>query len=62
MESSRPGLFVELANRKPPGNRKIMIWGDRDKVGALITCGVLIDVAGLKGVDILSDTYEIAVR
>jgi kynurenine formamidase len=32
-----------------------------DKVGALITRGVLIDVAGLKGVDTLPDTYEITV-
>jgi len=32
-----------------------------DKVGALITRGVLIDVAGLKGVDALPDTYEITV-
>ncbi len=33
-----------------------------EKVGALITRGVLIDVAGLKGVDMLPDTYEITVR
>lgn len=33
-----------------------------EKVGALITRGVLIDVAGLKGVDILPDTYEITVE
>jgi kynurenine formamidase len=32
-----------------------------EKVGALITRGVLIDVAGYKGVDILGDTYEITV-
>jgi kynurenine formamidase len=32
-----------------------------EKVGALITRGVLIDVAGLKGVDMLPDTYEITV-
>lgn len=32
-----------------------------DKVGMLMTRGVLIDVAGLKGVDILPDTYEITV-
>jgi kynurenine formamidase len=32
-----------------------------EKVGALITRGVLIDVAALKGVDILPDTYEITV-
>jgi kynurenine formamidase len=30
-----------------------------DKVGSLITRGVLIDVAGLKGVEMLGDTYEI---
>jgi len=30
-----------------------------EKVGALITRGVLIDVAALKGVDILPETYEI---
>ena len=33
-----------------------------DKIGALITRGVLIDVAGLKGVDILPDNYEITVQ
>ena len=33
-----------------------------EKVGALMTRGVLIDVAGLKGVDILPDTYEITVQ
>ncbi len=32
-----------------------------EKVGALITRGVLIDVAAMKGVDILPDTYEITV-
>jgi kynurenine formamidase len=32
-----------------------------EKVGALITRGVLIDVAGLKGVDMLGDNYEITV-
>ena len=31
-------------------------------VGALITRGVLIDVAGFKGVDMLGDTYEITVE
>ena len=31
------------------------------KVGALITRGVLIDVAALKGVDMLPDTYEITI-
>jgi len=33
-----------------------------DKVGMLMTRGVLIDVAGLKGVDMLPDTYEITVQ
>ena len=33
-----------------------------DKVGTLMTRGVLIDVAGLKGVDTLPDTYEITVQ
>ena len=33
-----------------------------DKVGMLMTRGVLIDVAGLKGVDTLPDTYEITVK
>ena len=33
-----------------------------EKVGALITRGVLIDVAGLKGADMLPDTYEITVQ
>ena len=32
-----------------------------EKVGMLMTRGVLIDVAGLKGVDILPDRYEITV-
>jgi kynurenine formamidase len=32
------------------------------KVGSLITRGVMIDVAALKGVDILPDTYEITVQ
>jgi len=32
-----------------------------ENVGALITRGVLIDVAGLKGVDMLADNYEITV-
>jgi Putative cyclase len=32
-----------------------------EKIGALITRGVLIDVAGLKGVDMLPDTCEITV-
>src|SRR3989442_3689035 len=32
-----------------------------ENVGALVARGVLIDVAGLKGVDILPDTYEITV-
>lgn len=32
-----------------------------EKVGTLMTRGVLIDVAGLKGVDMLPDTYEITV-
>jgi kynurenine formamidase len=33
-----------------------------EKVGTLMTRGVLIDVAGLKGVDMLPDTYEIMVK
>lgn len=33
-----------------------------EKVGALITRGVMIDVAGLKGVEMLPDTYEITVQ
>lgn len=33
-----------------------------EKVGTLMTRGVLIDVAALKGVDILPDTYEITVQ
>jgi kynurenine formamidase len=32
-----------------------------EKVGTLITRGVLIDVAALKGADMLADTYEITV-
>jgi kynurenine formamidase len=33
-----------------------------ENTGALITRGVLIDIAGLKGVDILPDNYEITVQ
>jgi kynurenine formamidase len=33
-----------------------------DKVGMLMTRGVLIDVAGLKGVDTLPDTYEVTAK
>ena len=33
-----------------------------EKVGAMITRGVLIDVAALKGVDMLGDSYEITVQ
>jgi kynurenine formamidase len=33
-----------------------------EKVGALITRGVLVDVAGLKGVEMLPDSYEITVQ
>jgi kynurenine formamidase len=33
-----------------------------EKVGMLMTRGVLIDVAGLKGVDILPDNYEVTVK
>jgi kynurenine formamidase len=33
-----------------------------ENVGALITRGVLIDIAGLKGVQTLPDTYEITVQ
>ncbi len=33
-----------------------------EKVGTLMTRGVLIDVAGLKGVDMLPDTYEITIK
>jgi kynurenine formamidase len=33
-----------------------------EKIGALITRGVLIDVAALKGVDMLGDNYEITVE
>jgi kynurenine formamidase len=33
-----------------------------EKVGTLMTRGVLIDVAALKGVDMLPDTYEITVQ
>ena len=33
-----------------------------EKVGTLMTRGVLIDVAGLKGLDILTDVYEITVQ
>jgi kynurenine formamidase len=33
-----------------------------EKVGMVMTRGVLLDVAGLKGVDMLPDTYEITVQ
>jgi kynurenine formamidase len=33
-----------------------------EKVGALMTRGVLIDIAGLKGVEMLPDSYEITVQ
>ena len=33
-----------------------------ENVGALMTRGVMIDVAALKGVDMLSDKYEITVQ
>lgn len=33
-----------------------------DRVGTLITRGVLVDVAGLKGVDMLAEDYEITVE
>ena len=33
-----------------------------EKVGTLMTRGVLIDVAALKGVDMLPDTYEITIK
>ena len=33
-----------------------------DKVGAIVTRGVLIDIAGSKGVEMLDDTYEISVE
>ena len=33
-----------------------------EKIGALITRGVLIDVAGLKGVEMLPDSYEITAQ
>lgn len=33
-----------------------------EKVGALVTRGVLLDVAALKGVDVLPDSYEITVQ
>jgi kynurenine formamidase len=46
----------EVATRS--GFKKLGI----DKVGAIITRGVLIDVAGAKGVDMLDDTYEITVE
>ena len=45
----------EIATRS--GFKKLGI----DKVGAMITRGVLIDVAGVKGVEMLDDTYEITV-
>src|SRR5712664_3059718 len=47
--------LAEIATRT--GFTKVGI----EKVGALITRGVLIDVAAMKGVDILPDTYEITV-
>ena len=46
----------EIATRS--GFKKLGI----DKIGAIITRGVLIDVAGAKGVEMLDDTYEITVE
>jgi kynurenine formamidase len=46
----------EIATRS--GFKKLGI----EKVGAIITRGVMIDVAGAKGVDMLDDTYEITVE
>lgn len=46
----------EIATRT--GFKKLGI----DKIGAIVTRGVLIDVAGAKGVEMLDDTYEITVE
>jgi kynurenine formamidase len=46
----------EIATRS--GFKKLGI----EKIGAIITRGVMIDVAGAKGVDMLDDTYEITVE
>lgn len=49
-------VVEEISNRN--GFTKLGV----EKVGTLMTRGVLIDVAALKGVEILPDTYEITVR
>jgi len=58
IESSHYNCFKtdEIATRT--GFTKLGV----ENVGSLMTRGVLIDVAGLKGADILPDTYEITVQ
>jgi kynurenine formamidase len=48
-------LLQDQRDRHPQRVTKLGI----QNVGALITRGVLLDVAGYKGVDMLGDTYEI---
>ena len=57
-EDSWYNCFKVSENSSRSGFTKLGI----EKVGTLMTRGVLIDVAGLKGVEILSDAYEITVQ
>src|SRR5499433_4508401 len=57
-ENSWYNCFKVAENATRSGFTKLGVHN----VGALITRGVLIDVAGYKGVEMLGDTYEIAVR
>jgi kynurenine formamidase len=57
-ENSWYNCFKVDENATRTGFKKLGVH----KVGALITRGVLIDVAGYKGVEILGDNYEITVE
>ena len=52
---------ASVPDGKWSGDRRDPQWLHRAKVGTLMTRGVLIDIAGLKGVDILPISYEITV-
>jgi hypothetical protein len=57
-ENSWYNCFKVAENATRSGFTKLGVH----KVGALITRGVLIDVAGFKGVETLGDSYEITLR
>ena len=57
-ENSWYNCFKVAENSSRSGFTKLGV----DKTGALITRGVLIDVAGFKGVETLPDAYEITVE